>query len=114
MAGSTNAKSATKKMFKKTEKDGSNTIVPMTAKEGIDKIANMEGAITATIPLSMVQGQWLETLCATADFSNQNTAKAVVRLENYTVIMTIIPNHLMFDGSAFLATMNGMENTEED
>lgn len=110
----TSAKNVIAKMFARIGWKTSTTTVLMTAKEGVDRIVNTPGAIEKTIPLSMEQAQWLETLCETVDWSKQSVANAVVRLDDYTVTMTITQNHLMFDGSALLATMNGMQRTEKD
>lgn len=101
-------------MSEKTDKRISNTIVPMTAKEGLDKILSTDGAIERTIPLSTEQTLWLETLCETVGSKSQTLVRTVVTLQDYTVIMTIIPDHLTFDGSALLATTNGTPNTEKD
>ena len=92
----------------------SNTIVPMTAKEGIDKITKLSGAIEKTIPLSTEQLKWFQTLCETVDWSKHRVARVVVRMDDFTVIMTITQNHLMFDGSALLATINGTQGTAKD
>lgn len=87
--------------------------MPMTAREGIDKILSTGSAIAKTIPLSTEQKQWLEMLCGTVDWKKQSVAHVAIRMEDYTVIMTITQNHLTFDGSALLATINGMQDTDK-
>ena len=83
----------------------------MTAKEGIGSLLSTEGAIEKTIPLSTEQLRLLTTLCETVGSKSQKSVRGVVLLEGYTLTMTITPDHLMFDGSALLATMNGTQST---
>ena len=111
MGALTNAKRAVARMLGKTEKPRSTTTVPMTAKEGIGRILSTEGAIEKTIPLSTEQLRSLTTLCETVASGSQSSVRGVVMLKDYTLTMTITPDHLMFDGSALLVTTNGTQNT---
>lgn len=101
-------------MFGKTDKTKLITTEPMTETEGLGKRQNIGNITIEKTPLNTEQEFLLITLSEMAGWISPVSVRTVGMTDGYTVIMTITPSRLKFDGSALPVTANGIENTGQD